>query len=245
MSCRSGLKALSFALRWESMPADIRRAVGDFGADLVPFLLVIGAMLLAADWAQVTVGLRPLTAVRERLAAIRSGSAQRLGSGFPDEVQPLAVEIDALLDARDHQIEKARARATDLAHGLKTPLQVLATDAERLRVKGEAEIGAEVSNLAATMHRHIERELTRARLAPDTGLARANVRDVAERVINVVRRTPSGQHLTWSVDIPDDLVAPIDADDLAEALGNLVENAARHAQSRVGVEGGRDRDMPS
>jgi signal transduction histidine kinase len=221
---------------------EIRQAVSDFVADLAPFLLVIAALLLAAAWAQVTVGLRPLAAVRERLAAIRSGNAQRLGLGFPDEVKPLAVEIDALLDARDRQIERARARAADLAHGLKTPLQVLAADAERLHAKGEGEIGLEVRNLATAMHRHIERELTRARLAADTAHGRADVRDVAERVINVVRRTPNGQHLSWSIDIPSNLVARIDADDLAEALGNLIENAARHAQSRVGVSGRTDRD---
>jgi signal transduction histidine kinase len=222
--------------------ADVSRAVRDFGADLVPFLLVIGGILLAANWAQVTVGLRPLAAVRQRLAAIRSGDAQGLGLGFPDEVKPLAAEIDGLLDAREQQIQRARARAADLAHGLRTPLQILAADAERLQAKGEGEIAAEVKTLVTTMHRHIERELARARLAADKAQARANVRDVAERVIDVVRRAPNAQHLSWSVDIPRNLVAPIDADDLAEALGDLVENAARHAQSRVGVEGGTERD---
>jgi signal transduction histidine kinase len=221
---------------------EIRQAVSDFIADLAPFVLVIGVLLLAGAWAHVHVGLRPLSAIRERLTAIRSGNTQRLGLGFPDEVKPLAVEIDALLDARDRQIEKARARAADLAHGLKTPLQVLAADAERLHAKGEPDIAIELGKLASAMHRHIERELTRARLAADKVHGRADVGDVAEQVINVMRRTPNGQHLNWSVDIPGNLVARIDADDLAEALGNLIENAARHAHSRVGVSGRADRD---
>jgi signal transduction histidine kinase len=218
--------------------AEIRAAVRGFVLDMAPFLLVIGTLLVTAAWAQVTVGLRPLAAVREGLTAIRAGNTPRLGMGFPDEVKPLAIEIDALLDARDVQIDKARARAGDLAHGLKTPLQVLAGEAERLRAKGEREIAAAVTSLASVMHRHIERELTRARLAAGAVHARANVREVAERVVNVVRRTPNGQRLDWSVDIPRDLLARIDADDLAEALGNLIENAARHAQSRVRVSGG-------
>jgi signal transduction histidine kinase len=222
--------------------AEIREAVRGFVLDMAPFLLVIGALVVAAAWAQVTVGLRPLAAVREALTAIRAGNTPRLGSGFPDEVKPLALEIDALLDARDVQIDKARARAADLAHGLKTPLQVLAGEAERLKAKGETEIAAEVTSLAGVMHRHIERELTRARLAAGPAHARADVGEVAERVVNVVRRTPNGQRLTWSLELPRELLARIDGDDLAEVLGNLIENAARHAQSRVRVSGCTDGD---
>jgi hypothetical protein len=37
----------------------------------------------------------------------------------------------------DKQIERARARSSDLAHGLKTPLQVLLSNVEVLKRKGE------------------------------------------------------------------------------------------------------------
>jgi signal transduction histidine kinase len=219
--------------------AEIHQAVRAFVADLVPFLVLIGGLLIAAAWVQVALGLRPLALIRERLTAIRSGAEQRLGSGFPEEVKPLAVEIDDLLDARDLQVNRARARAADLAHGLKTPLQVLAGDAERLEKLGEREIAAELSALVTAMHRHVERELTRARLGAGTLQTSADVREVADRVVNVVRRTPAGRKLAWSVDVPDALFARVDPDDLAEAFGNLVENAAHHAQTRVGVWGAK------
>jgi len=223
--------------------AELRETVDDFIEDLIPFLLVIGGVLLAAGWAQVAVGLRPLVTVRDRLASIRRGRTQRLGSGFPDEIQPLAVEIDALLDSRDEQVGKARARSADLAHALKTPLQVLAGDAERLQAKGEEAIAAEIMSLASVMHRQVERELTRTRIAAGHGhLPAADVRQVAERVINVVRRTPCGQSVTWHIDVPRELGARIDADDLAEMLGNLIENAARHARSSVTVSATFDGD---
>jgi signal transduction histidine kinase len=214
---------------------DIDKTVAGFVQDLVPFLVLIGAFLIAAAWAQVTLGLRPLSVIRERLTAIGSGGAQRLGSGFPDEVNPLAQEIDRLLDARDADVTRARARAADLAHGLRTPLQVLAGDAERLEQKGEAEIASQLKGLVASMHRHVERELNRARLRAGAVQVSADVREVAERVINVVRRTACGRELAWDIDVSPSLRARIDPDDLAEALGNLLENAARHARSRVGV----------
>jgi signal transduction histidine kinase len=179
--------------------------------------------------------LRPLIALRKRLGAIRSGKERRLEAGFPSEVQPLAEEIDALLDEREKAIEKAKARAADLAHGLKTPLQVLYGEAERLRNKGETDIATDVSSLADTMRLHVDRELARARLAYASREATTNVKQVVDRVVGVVERTPEGQKLDWAIDVADDLRAPIEAEDLAEALGNLIENAARHARRTVSV----------
>jgi signal transduction histidine kinase len=214
---------------------DIREAVRSFASELVPFLLLIGTLLAAASWVQVSIGLRPLTAVRTRLAAIRSGEVQRLGKEFPDEVRPLAEEIDALLNERENAIEKAKGRAADLAHGFKTPLQVLNVEAERLKSKGESEIASEISSLTEAMRRHVDRELARARLSYSAKDAKAGVKAVIDRVVRVMQRTPQGQDLEWSLSVPQELNARIDADDLAEVLGNLIENAALHAKSSVSI----------
>jgi signal transduction histidine kinase len=157
-------------------------------------------------------------------------------------VQPLAQQIDSLIDDRERQIEKARAGAADLAHGLKTSLQVLASDAQRLRVKGETEISAEIEEISGAMQRHVDRQLGRARIGAYDAKAAAGVLDGAERVMRVVERTPAGARLAWRLDIPDDLWLRIDQDDLAEILGNLVENASRHASSRVTISAHREED---
>jgi signal transduction histidine kinase len=222
--------------------ADMTAAVRSFAAALLPYLLVLAVLLIAAAWAQVTIGLRPLAAVRRKLAAIASGDAQRLGGDFPDEVQPLAHEIDTLLEARDRQVDKARTRAADLAHGLKTPLQVLSDDAQRLRDKGDAELAAEIDDIADTMRRHVERELARARSGAARTSTAANVATVAQRVVRVVERTPYGKSLGWTVDVPTTLTVRIDPEDLTEALGNLAENAGRHARSSVTIRARSEQD---
>jgi signal transduction histidine kinase len=233
---RLGGARVRVAVAWKA--DEIQKSVRDFASELVPFLILIGLLLVAASWAQVTVGLRPLGAVRRKLAAIRSGNAKRLESGFPAEVQPLAEEIDALLDAREKAVERAKARAADLAHGLKTPLQVLNGEIDRLKDKGETDIAADISSLADAMRRHVDRELARARLAYASRDASSNVRSVVDRVVRVVERTPRGQTLEWEIDIAKDLKAPIEAEDLGEALGNLLENATRHARERVAISAG-------
>jgi signal transduction histidine kinase len=223
--------------------SELRAAVWRFAGALTPFLILVGTLLVAAAWIQVSLGLRPLGALRNALIAIRTGERRRLGPGYPDEVQPLAGEIDSLLDARDAQLEKARARAADLAHGLKTPLQVLSGEAELLKTRGEADIAGDIESITEDMQRHIERHLTRARLAPPSEDLSTSLRDVAERVAGVVERTPAGGRLNWLITAPPHLTARIDPDDLAEALGNLIDNAARHARSKVSISGAMERDM--
>lgn len=53
------------------------------------------------------------------------------------------------------------------------------------------------------------------------------------RVRAVVARTPDGARATWRADPPTDLRVRVNSDDLTEALGALVENAARHAATEV------------
>ena len=60
-------------------------------------------ILVIAAWVQVDFGLRPLEAVRRKLTQVRAGEARRLGPAFPDEVRPLASEVDV-------ERELARAR---------------------------------------------------------------------------------------------------------------------------------------
>jgi signal transduction histidine kinase len=220
--------------------ADLTASVRRFAGALVPFLLVLAALLTAAAWAQVAVGLKPLGVLRQRLADISSGRARRLGADFPEEVLPLAREVDTLLDAREREIVKARARAADLAHGLKTPLQILSDDAERLKCKGEHDIATQIENIADTMRRHVERELARVRSGANAAHVSANVMSVTRRVMRVVERTPEGKRLVWTVDVPEGLMARIDADDLTEALGNIIENAATHAATAVTVKARAD-----
>ena len=217
--------------------AEVQEASADFRRDLLPFLGFIAAVLLGASAAQLAVGLAPFGAVRRRLAAIRSGDAARLGeAGFPSEILPLTRELDGLLAQRERDVSAARTRAGDLAHGLKTPIQVLLAEAERLAEQGQHEAAEAVGDAAEVMRRHVERELARARRAGRAPGERAEPWRVAKRLVAVLARTAQGARLHWTVGGPPEAVAAIHEDDLAEALGAVMENAARFAVAAVRVE---------
>lgn len=222
--------------------AQLQGAARAFVRDLAPYLGLLAALLTVAGGLQVAVGLRPLADVGARVAAIRSGAAARLGEDFPTEVRPLAAEVDALIEAREAETQRARARAADLAHGLKTPLQALIGEAERLRGRGLAAEADGIEEIAAAMRRHVDRELARARIVTVGHAVACDPGAVVARLLAVMRRTADGARIDWRVEAAPGLRARIDADDLTEALGALLENAARHAAGAVRVRVARAGD---
>ncbi len=215
--------------------SEVSDAAYSFALGMLPYMLLLAAVLTAASALQVTVGLSPLKGIRSRLSQIRANPQARIGSTFPDELKPVAAAIDDLLSAREDQIVRARSRAADLAHCLKTPLQVLMGDVERLRTAGEREIADEIEQVAAAMRRHVERELARARLNLSGHALTPDVARIISQITRVMERTPSGTALNWRVETLPSLAAAVDPDDLAEALGNLVENAVRYAHSSIRI----------
>ncbi|OWU84290.1 hypothetical protein ATO6_14805 [Oceanicola sp. 22II-s10i] len=213
--------------------SELEAARRAFLTDLAPYLVLLALTLTAAGWAQLWVGLRPLGSLGARVAALRAGAADRLGADWPVEVRPVAAEIDALLAAREAETARARTRAADLAHGLKTPLQALMGEAARLRAAGAASQAAAIEDTARAMRRTVDRELARARTAARSADARSDAAEVAERVAAVLKRTPDGPRLAWRQTIPRGTAVALDEGDLAEAIGALAENAARHARGAV------------
>lgn len=211
-----------------------------FLGDLLPYLSLLGVALILASWVQITIGLRPLAQVGARVADLIAGSRPRMGQDLPTEVTPLANQIDSLLDARDNALERARHRAANLAHGFKTPLQALLGDAEQLRSRGQPELAQGIETIATEMRRHVDRELARARLQTTRPTTGAEPEQLAQKLIGVLRRTPTGAGLDWQLDATPGLRARIDPGELTEAMGALMENAMRHAGGRVQITIRRD-----
>jgi signal transduction histidine kinase len=236
-------------LKWNGQPtpvrlvfaADTARIVAArraFVRDLVPALVLFGFLLAGAMWVQIGLGLKPLGRVREGIKAIREGSAAALGGPVPTEVEPLVEEVNSLLAAQAQELERSRGRAADLAHGLKTPLSALAADVRTLEEKGEHELASRIELVGEAMRRHVERELTRARVrgSRHPGAASSTpLHPLVETLIAIQRRTSEGSRLVFDVEFAEDTQVAMDKADLAEVLGNLIENAARHARHRVWI----------
>jgi signal transduction histidine kinase len=216
----------------------ISAAVAAFAKDLGVALGLLGLILAIATAIQVSLGLRPLDVLRRGVADVRAGRIRHLPTMIAVEVQPLVDEVNALLDGQEREIERSRGRAADLAHGLKTPLAALAADARRLREQGQEAIARDIDSVGEAMSRHVDRELARARargsLRRRAGLS-TELAPLIRSLLATLERVSSGGRVAFDPQIADGLSVPIGRTDLAEVLGNLLDNAARHAASRVRI----------
>ena len=217
--------------------ADTIAAIASFNREIMLMLLVLGTLLLLAYGVSVSVGLQPLTRLRNDLADLHHGGIRRLGGHYPSEVALLVDDLNKLLDARDRVAERNRRRAADLAHGLKTPITAISTIAEELRDAGQSDTGKELTDYVATMQRHVERELALARSNHGThSVAPTLVQPLVAAIVRSLERLPRGQEIAWTIDIPASLVVPIEPTALAEVIGGLLDNARKWAHGRVVVQ---------
>ena len=218
----------------------LHQARAEFGAELAVFLALLWLILSAAAWTQVLLGLRPLRAVREQVEALKRNPRERLSLVHAEEIEPLTRAINELADAREKDLARARRRAADLAHALKTPLAALAAQSRRARTSGAAEAADGLDRALAAANAAVESELARSRAAT----IRASALDASivaqpliDSIVGVVERTEFGNQLVFEVNIPEALRIPVAAEDLLELMGALIENAARYARRRVQITG--------
>lgn len=211
------------------------QAIVKFRQDLFLGLSVLGAMLVGASWVQVAVGLSPLNAIRIGVGQINSGAHKQLAGRFPAEVMPLVTEVNTLLANQETSIGFARARAADLAHGLKTALTLLNVQAELLRKQGQNGIADAIQNVIRSMAETIDHQLALARLRHRSRSTHYAVEPgpVVSKVLAAVQATPVGRSRQWFTSVSPDARIDLDAADLLELLGILLENAARWSTASV------------
>lgn len=194
--------------------------------------LGIGALLLLL-WLQRRVlhrGFARLQPLQRALQAQQAGEQVDLPQQVPQEVVPLVEAIEQLLARSHERIARSRTALGNLAHELKRPLAQLQWLAEQAADDHRRQL----QEVHDRLLQRIERELRRARIAGSPTPGRRFVPDeeipvlvrllerVAERPIDFASQLPQG-------------ALPYDRDDMLELLGNLLDNAWRHARSAVSL----------
>ncbi|MEW6390710.1 MAG: ATP-binding protein [Pseudomonadota bacterium] len=211
--------------------------LGRFNWTLFLSLTIVASGLIAAAMLQVWFGLRPLSRMRHALSAVRMGQASRLPEDLPSEVRPLAVDLNALIEGNLEMLRRARTQAGNLAHALKTPLAILTDEAERMRAAGQVEAAEVIILQCERMRRQIDYQIARARAAAlkrAPGVA-ADVRSTLGPIVIALSRLYARRDVSFAVAYEDQPVVAVDAQDLSEILGNVLDNAGKWARSRAEV----------
>ena len=203
---------------------------------------ILAAVLLLTTMFQVRFGLAPLKRISESLAAIRAGTAERLAGRFPVEIEPLARETNALIDANREIVERARTHVGNLAHALKTPLSVMMNEAA---ARPDDPLAAKVGEQIVIMRDQVTRHLERARIAARATVV-GSVTEVGPVVTALTRTMEKIYHprgIAIDLDAPEGVRFRGERQDIEEMLGNLVDNACKWAQARVSIEVTQERQQ--
>jgi signal transduction histidine kinase len=205
--------------------------IADFNDTLIRSFAVLGIGLILAIFIQVQVGLMPLRRVGEGRARIRSGAARRLEGTFPAEIAPLAKELNSLIEHSAEVVGRARTHVSNLAHFFKTPLSVLASEADA----APGPLAEAVKKQVEVMRRQVDHTLTRARTAGALDVLgnRTEVAEVLDALARALSRIHAARHLDIAVECPAGLGFRGERQDLEEMAGNLMDNACKWAKTQV------------
>ncbi len=217
--------------------SELEAEIADFDHQLYFYLVLFGIGMIAINAIAIWYGLQPLARVRQALAEIRSGNAQRLGGRFPAEIAPLAEETNALIESNRRIVERSRTQVGNLAHSLKTPLAVLLNEGSAMG----GQKGRLIADQATAMQAQVEHYLQRARVAAqrDSILFRTPVVATLERLVRVLAKL--NPHLDLAFDAPDqEIIFSGEKEDFEELVGNLLDNATKWGRSAVKIGVRRD-----
>jgi signal transduction histidine kinase len=209
-----------------------------FELTLLVTLGLLAAALALSALIQVRYGLVPLRRLRQALGAVRIGEKEHVEGQFPDEVAPLAQELNQVLDANREIVMRARGQVGNLAHALKTPLSVLLNEAG----DDAAPLAEKVREQSAVMRDQVQYYLDRARAAARAATIGniTEIEPVLAAFIRAFSKIYRDKALEFSVEITTQLRFRGEKQDLEELVGNLVDNAGKWATSHVAITVERD-----
>ncbi|MCW8917592.1 MAG: sensor histidine kinase [Gammaproteobacteria bacterium] len=216
--------------------------VEQFNGLLAGSLGLLGLGLIIAAIVQVVIGLRPLGHLRRALMRLREGSAQRIEGRFPQEVQPLVDDFNAVLANNARIVSHARTQAGNLAHAVKTPLTILANAAAR----PDPALPQLVTEQVAMARRQVDHHLARSRAAAAVTMpgVQSRVRPQLDSLLRVMERLYRDKPVSVIIDEGNsDPLFRGDQQDLQEMLGNLLENGWKWTTSRLKITVRRANDL--
>jgi two-component system sensor histidine kinase PhoQ len=248
-STGEALACLGYTILWEgrgaSKPAPYaiqvcdnrkgyRAQIRDFRSRLSLWLGGIVVGLLALQTLILRWGLKPLRQVAAEVRDIEAGEQSELSGNYPQELQALTENLNALIRARDANLQRQRNALGDLAHSLKTPLAVMRStlEAEPASSRVAELLRDPIEQLDATIRYQLQRAATGGRQALGPSI---EVAPAVERIARSLRKVYAERGLEIAVNVVAEARFFGDQGDLMEIVGNLADNACKWAKSRVGI----------
>lgn len=221
--------------------------VNNFRRSLWSWLGGLAVLLLVLQLTVLRWGLSPLRTMSRELAAIESGSSDKLQARYPRELEPVTSNLNLLIQTERKQQQRYRTTLGDLAHSLKTPLAVMQGEINQL-----ADVRGTQSDRESTAHESsrqtLQEQLDRMNQLVSYQLQRAvkseaapslsrhvPVAKVVAGICRALEKVYRDKPVTISQHIDSALLFQGDERDLMEVMGNVLDNACKYGNGQVSI----------
>lgn len=215
--------------------AEEMRRIALLSLSLLSLLIVAGAVV------QTFAILSPLKRLREDVKSRWDGDAEMAPIDYPAEVMPLIKDINTLIQRNRDSIDRSRRQTSNLAHALNTPLAIL-----RNEVESFGQRGVDVGDATVALERieaQVSRSLVRIRSSSVDQAVLADPTQVklsVDRLARLFATLPDTEEKAMTSSVPQDLAVFVNAQDLEEMLGTLLENAFKWCTTKVHLTAWQD-----
>jgi two-component system sensor histidine kinase PhoQ len=246
---RHGFLAVTYAVNWAGpggrtpLVLSVLEDRAGFDREIATFLRTLwswlgGAalLLLVAQTLLLHWGLLPLQRVAGEIRRVENGEQDAIEGRYPTELSGLTDNLNTLI--RQERVRQARYKEalSFLAHSLKTPLAVL-----RNTLGEPDQLPQAVAQQVDRMDDIVQHQLGRAAASGSARFTRPTpVAPVLERIREALGKVYADKGVAVVVEAERGLAWRIAEADLFEMMGNLMDNAAKWAKSRVAVRAWRE-----
>lgn len=222
--------------------SDYLERLSDFRANLMLWLalsyfVVLILLAFVLHW-----GFYPLRQVAKDLQLMEHGEKENLDDEYPNELQGLTGNINALVKHERDMLLRSRNAMADLAHSFKTPLAVLGSTAdglnsyEHLEKKQLTVIRENVTEQIQRLDSIVRYQLQRAGTMGRSQFSKPiEVKPILNKLLNALNKAFLDKQMSVNLVIDSDCLFYGDEGDLTELCGNLFENAYKYGESYVDV----------
>jgi signal transduction histidine kinase len=216
---------------------DVER--GDTLRGLLLAFALVAVIGLASVLFQTAAITRPLNRLRRDVSHRWEKDEELSEADYPEEVAPLVADINGLLHRNREIIARSRRQAADLAHALKTPSAILRNELSVLS-EGSQDMGKALEALDR-VDAQLGRSLARLRAANsgEAVQAKTDLGHSVDRFGRMFGMMAGREGKDLAVSCEPGLKVRMDAQDIEEVLGNILDNALKWSRTRLALTAGR------
>lgn len=192
--------------------------------------VMITATLLLCQFIALRLTFRPIAHLESEISLLEQGKKSTLSDDYPIELEGVTQNLNALIDKEYRQRERYRTSMADLAHSLKTPMTIISSEMTNYANNPI------LQNAVERIDKNIEYQLRRAVISGHNLQNHGTkIKEVVELVAEAFTKIYQDSDIALTANIDSGLLFLGDENDLTEILGNLLDNAYKHAVKTVEV----------